>query len=186
MKLPQRDARLSGVKLIIETPPREEQLAFNRARWAEVLADESLAEFPGRVETNGFGNILMMPLPSGSHSHRTMKIQLELLRRLGGMALPECPVSTMDGVRAADVGWYSEDRFHLVEGQQAFEIAPEICVEVLSPSNREAEMNLKKELYFEAGAVEVWFCGEDGSITFHSPSGPLPESARCLGFPAVI
>ena len=37
--------------------------------------------------------------------------------------------------------------------------APEICIEVLSLSNSPAEMNEKRDLYFEAGAHEVWICG---------------------------
>ena len=102
------------------------------------------------------------------------------------MALPKRPVSTMDGVRAADVDWYSEERFRLLEGQVAFETAPEICVEVLSPSNRQSEMNLKKELYFDAGAQEVWFCAEDGELTFFAPGGPVLQSGRCPDFPQRI
>lgn len=116
------------MQLVIEIPAREEQIAFNRKRWAEILDDETLENWPGRVESNAFGNIIMMPPASGEHSYRQMTIQVELLKRLGGLALPECPVSTLDGVRTADVGWYSDQRFARVKGQIAFEIAPEICV----------------------------------------------------------
>ena len=48
------------------------------------------------------------------------------------------------------------------------ERAPEICVEVLSPSNSEPEMNEKRALYFEAGAHEVWICDLDGKMEFHT------------------
>lgn len=89
-----------------------------------------------RIETNALGQILMGPPPAGDHSHRTLRIQKRRTELIGGLALPECPVSTIDGVRGADVGWYSEERFAQVEGQLVFETAPEICVEVLSPGIR--------------------------------------------------
>jgi len=93
------------MQLLIELPPRAEQIAFNRKRWAEILDDHSLAGFPGKIESNAFGTVLMGPPASGDHSRLTRVVQRELESRLGGLALPECPVSTIDGVRAADVGW---------------------------------------------------------------------------------
>ena len=88
------------MQLVIELPSREEQLAFNRRRWAEVAADPTLAALPYKIETNAHGNILMMPPASGGHSYRQSRIQRALEDTLGGFALPECPVSTIDGVRA--------------------------------------------------------------------------------------
>jgi hypothetical protein len=32
-----------------------------------------------------------------------------------------------------------------------------------------AEMNEKRDLYFEAGAQEVWLCGLDGKMEFYTP-----------------
>jgi len=171
---------------LLEPPTRAEQMAFNRRRWAEIVADPSLAALPGKVECNAFGNVIMMPPASGDHSRKQLAIQLALMKRLGGFALPECPVSTLDGVRAADVGWYSEERFAEVEGQIAFETAPEICVEILSPSNSEREMAAKSRLYFDSGALEVWLCDADGRLRFFAPEGPLPQSRHCPGFPAQV
>jgi Uma2 family endonuclease len=174
------------MQLLIELPSRAEQIAFNRRRWEEICRDPLLSNFPGKVESNAFGNVIMMPPAAGEHSHRTLKIQMALHSRLGGLALPECPVSTIDGVRAADVGWYSEERFEHVRGQIAFEIAPEICVEVLSPDNSEGEMAAKRNLYLEAGAVEVWYCELDGRMRFFNAAGEIAQSALCDGFPATI
>ena len=58
-----------------------------------------------------------------------------LQKLLGRQPLSECPISTIDGVQAIDVGWYTGERFRQVRHQQAFERAPEICVEVISPGN---------------------------------------------------
>ena len=177
------------MQLVIELPPREEQLAFNRRRWEELCADPMVAGLPGKVETNAHGQILMMPPASGSHSFRQRTISRHLEALLGGYALPECPVSTLDGVRAADVGWYSEARFAQVRDQIAFELAPEICVEVLSPSNSSREIAAKRTLYFDAGALEVWTCDEDGEMRFFhavDPDRPAPQSQICPAFPAAV
>ena len=175
------------MQLVIELPPRDEQIAFNRERWQELCNDPELAKWPGRIETNAHGNILMSPPPSGIHSSRQGEITFLLRKMLGGRALPECPISTIDGVRSADVGWFSDARFALVDSQTAFEQAPEICVEILSPSNTRSEMREKCQLYFEAGADEVWLCSTEGLITFHtSPDTISPSSLLCPEFPTRI
>jgi Uma2 family endonuclease len=174
------------MRLIIELPAREEQIAFNRRRWTELMMDRSLADLPNKIETNAYGQILMNPPPTGDHSYRQGEITHHLRRLLDGFALPECPISTIDGVKAADVGWYSDSRFESVRGQDAFETAAEICVEVLSPSNTRPEMNQKRELYFEAGALEVWFCTADGDMEFYEAEQPDKSQATsviCPEFP---
>lgn len=160
------------MKLVLELPPREELLRQNRLRWSQLVADPALADLPFRVETNRDGVLLMTPPPSGDHSDRQSRILIRLDKELIGRALPECPVSTIDGVRAADVAWYSHERFDAVKGQIAFELAPEICVEVISPSNTDSEMASKKQLYFEAGAEEVWYCRKNGRMEFYCRENP--------------
>lgn len=75
-------------------------------------------------------------------------------------------------MKVVDVGWYSDARFAQVENRIAFEIAPEICVEVRSPCNTNAEMQIKRQLYFEAGAEEVWLCELDGAMRFYLSDFP--------------
>jgi len=175
--------------ITIELPIRSSYHDFNRNRWEEILRDPELAKFAGKVETNRHGHILMMPPASGRHSQRQGEILFTLQTHLGGKALPECPVSTCNGVRSADVGWFSKVRFERVAGQTVFEEAPEICVEVLSPSNTPDEMEEKKNLYFAAGAEEVWLCSEEGSLTFFSqadPENPQETSSLYPDFPEEI
>lgn len=185
------------MQLLIELPSREEQIAFNRKRWEEILADPELAQLPGKIECNAFGTVLVISPASGDHSRITRIIQRELENRLGGLALPECPVSTIDGVRAADVGWYSEARFERVRGQIAFEIAPEICVDVSAKSQRRGDNPVARiagaalakhtqNLYFEAGATEVWLCGLDGVMRFVTKDGRETNSSLCPHFPRAV
>ncbi len=162
---------------------------FNLERWTEIMANEELARFQGKVESYRHGQILMMPPASGVHSTRQSRIFRIFLEQLGGEPLAECPVSTMNGVRAVDVGWYSHERFAEVRDQMVFQRAPEVCVEVRSPSNTDREMNEKKVLYFEAGAEEVWMCSEEGDMEFFGKSDPghrLERSTISPDFPLRI
>ena len=103
-----------------------------------------------------------------------------------GRVLTECPISTADGVKAADVAWASPERIRELGEQVFFSKAPEICVEVISPSNTHAEIHEKMALYFDAGAREVWLCAESGAMTFFAATRstqPMRASRICSEFP---
>lgn len=171
--------------VVIELPPQREQIAFHQRRWEQLLSDPEIERLDGRVETNRFGQIVMSPFASGWHGRQQMKIGILLDRLLGGESVSECPIITSDGVRLADVGWYSSDRFARVRGESAFSAAPEICVEILSPSNTAIEMEVKRRLYHEAGCLEFWTCDGEGEMAFiDASSGEVSEkSAMCPEFP---
>jgi Uma2 family endonuclease len=171
--------------VIIELPPHQAQTEFNLRRWAEVLADPDLAKVPGRVETDRYGKIVMSPPPAPNHGNLLAEI-VYLLRQLlpRGRTISECPISTADGVKGADVAWASIERWRELAGGTCFTRAPEICVEVLSPRNSEAEIREKTALYFDAGAREVWVCGTFGAMSFFAPGGvELDRSGLCPKFP---
>jgi Uma2 family endonuclease len=67
-------------------------------------------------------------------------------------------------------------------------IAPEICVEVLSPSNLRSEIAEKKRLSFEAGAEAVWICDLEGRLFVYLASDPeVAERSRlCPSCPEKI
>ena len=101
-----------------------------------------------------------------------------------GEVIPECPISTADGVRGVDVAWVSPQRWNDLGNRACFTEAPELCVEVISPSNSEEEINEKMCRYFDAGAQEVWICGAFGKIDFFGRgSKSLNRSALCPEFP---
>jgi Uma2 family endonuclease len=162
---------------------------LNLRRWAELVADRQLARFEGRIETDRHGHIILSPPPAPSHGSFQSEIAY-LLRTLmrGGRVLTECPISTADGVKAADVAWASPDCMRELGNRVCFPRAPEVCVEVLSPSNTDAEIEEKMKLYFDAGAKEVWVCSEAGAMKFSG--GPaanlLPGSQLCPDFPKAI
>jgi len=175
--------------LTIELPPQQTQTEFNTRRWAELLADPKLARLEERVETNRFGQIIMSPPPSahhGSYQFRIGALLDQLMHR--GRVLTECPISTADGVKAADVAWASSERLEQLGTRACFPHAPEICVEVLSPGNTEAEVREKTALFFDAGAKEVWHCMDAGAMRFfHAREKEQMTSSRvCPEFPGQI
>ena len=65
-------------------------------------------------------------------------------------------------------------------------IAPEVCVEVLSHTNTVDEIDTKKVLYFECGALEVWVCDQQGQLQFFDHQGERNASALFPAMPKVI
>jgi len=186
---PLRLCSLLAMALVVELPEQKSQLAFNRARWEEVCADPDLARHRGMVETNRFGQVIMSPPPKKNHGQRQMAIGQSLGELLpDGYVTSESPISTSDGVKGADVTWASDER-EAQNPESIYEVAPEICVEVLSPSNSEQEIAEKRALYFDAGAEEVWICGTDAKMRFFAkahPSIALANSLICPAFPDEI
>jgi Uma2 family endonuclease len=175
--------------LTIELPSQKAQTAFNLQRWAELLPDRELAKVEGRIETDRHGHIIMSAPAAPSHGGYQLEIGA-LLRELlpQGRVFTECPISTADGVKAADVAWASAQCLRELGNRACFPRSPEICVEVLSPGNTRAEMNEKMALYFDAGAKEVWMCDKSGRMTFlvGSADSPSATSALCPKFPARV
>lgn len=181
-------AYLPSVPITIELPDRASHTRFNLERWNEILANPELARLPNRIETDRHGHILMTPPPAFRHSRRQDHI-IGLLHSLmtQGQTLPECPLSTADGVKAIDVAWLEQGRPEIHEEPVVLTRAPEICVEILSPSNTSAEINEKRALYFDAGAREVWICNINGSFRFFtSPDHQQSSSILCPDFPEAI
>ncbi len=175
--------------MTLELRAPQAQLAFNLRRWAQLLADKELARVEGRIETDRHGHIIMTPPPPPSHGSFQAEIAF-LLRTLltGGRVLTECPISTADGVKVADVAWASSAQIRDLGVQLCFREAPTVCVEVLSPSNTEPEIQEKTALYFDVGATEVWLCDRNGKMSFlvRGVEGALEQSKLCPGFPKRI
>jgi Uma2 family endonuclease len=175
--------------LTIELPPQQEQTGLNLRRWAELCADAELAKYAGKVETDRFGNIVMMPPAAPFHGgfQATIAGLLQDLIPRGGVVV-ECAISTADGVKAADVAWASPQRIKQLGNYSCFPKAPEICVEVISPRNTKAEITGKTALYFDAGAKEVWICAASGAMKFFAPGAtePMENSKLCPKFPRQI
>ena len=154
--------------------------------WLEVCEDKRLQNLPYKIELNRWGKIEMSP-----HRREHSLFQGEiayLLRNLlpHGVVLSECAIETTENVKVADVAWASRQRWESMADRVSCSIAPEICVEILLDAYTTEEMDRKKELYFQAGAVESWLCDESGRVRFFNQSGELLGSNLCPAFPHKI
>ena len=136
--------------------------------WADVLANPHLQNLPFKIELNRWGRIEMSPA-SNRHGMVQVDIAAELRQRTGGRVIVECSVQTLDGVRVADVAWVSDERLQRFGDNTPFPGAPELCVEIMSPTNTWAEMHYKASLYLQAGATQVWIQTLDGQRTVIQP-----------------
>jgi len=72
-----------------------------------------------------------------------------------------------DTVRGPDVSFYSKKRVPLGRRIVKYaDVSPDLCVEVVSPSNTKRELRDKTKEYFAAGVKLVWIVDpEDRSVT---------------------
>jgi Uma2 family endonuclease len=156
--------------------------------WKQICADPVVAELPYKVESDQWGNIVMSPPPGMDHSRQQSKIAVLLNQLLpGGEGLTEFPLRTSKGVKGIDAVWISDERLARQLGpSDVASIAPEICIEVISPSNKRGEIEEKKSLYFERGALECWTCDRKGRMAFFKKSGPIARSELCPDFPTEL
>lgn len=144
-------------------------------QWSEVLADQTLQNLPYKIELDRYGNIVMSPA-SNRHG-RLQGVLFALLDRLAhGRALLETSIATPEGVKVADVAWCSDSFYQRHGYETPYSAAPEICVEVRSPSNSDEEMRLKTALYLAAGAQEVWVVQESGEVRYFGAEGERSAS----------
>jgi Uma2 family endonuclease len=117
---------------------------------------------------------------------RYRRVQQRKLSHAKGLGLSKSSIDTSAGVKVPDVVWASRaftERYGL---GSPFPKAPEICVEIVSPSNSETEIQEKSNLYFEQGAHEVWLCNLEGQMRFLTPDGELERSAMVADFPTKL
>lgn len=158
-------------------------------QWAAMCEDPALDALPYKIETDRHGKIIMSPASSW---HGDFQFQIgHLLKQLmpPGRVLMEVGILTSNGIKVPDAAWSSLERFRPHRRAYCQPVAPEICVEVASPSNSTREMQMKKRLYFDAGASEVWFCNKNGGMTFFSSDDgklAIPRSKPCPDFPLSV
>jgi len=152
-------------------------------QWKEVCEHQSLQNLPFKIELNEKGQILMSPVKV---YHSAIQGKISRLLPGIGIVLPECAIKTEKGTKVADIAWCSEERFKIIEHEAECSIAPEICVEVLSSSNTEDEMEEKRVLYISAGATEFWICNEKGDIIFFDAKGRIERSKLVPNFPTKV
>ena len=146
---------------VIESPLSSEELAM---RYRALCDDPLYANVPGKIEVDLWGRLLMSPPASSYHSALQGRLS-QRLAVLGGEMFVELGVVTPAGVFVPDVAWASSGFMRLHAFETPYTKAPELCIEVVSPSNSVRELEEKRSAYLAAGAEEVWII--------------YPQSKRC-------
>jgi hypothetical protein len=135
-------------------------------------------------ETDGKGQIIMNPPIGLVHAKRVERIGASMRSALPGWQVwGEVGLHTADGVKAPDLLAAAPGFVESVDSRGFLLAAPEICVEVMSPSNSWEEMRHKTLLYLAAGAREVWVCDQDGDLHFFDGSGEKQTSSLVPSIP---
>ena len=144
--------------------------------WASVINNPLLRDLPFKIELNKWGKILMSPA-SNNHGRLQYEVGKRIDRHKGsGKVIMECSIQTGDGVKVADVAWASDAFIAEFGYSTPYMKAPEICVEITSPSNSKGEIEEEVQLYLAKGAQEVWVVNENGETAYYTHEGELPES----------
>jgi Uma2 family endonuclease len=165
--------RMGETQELIESPLSTDELAV---RYRAMSEDPCFANVPGKLELDNWGRILMTP-PSFYHGVIAGRLVRRLAAALGGEAVTDATIATPSGVFLPDVAWASPQFMSQHGSQFAVTRAPEICVEVVSPSNSVRELNEKRDVYLAAGAQEVWIVyPQSKRVEFYGVHGQLPRS----------
>ncbi|MBS1874596.1 MAG: Uma2 family endonuclease [Acidobacteria bacterium] len=106
------------------------------------------------------GELIDVSFPPKLHHEICRALFLALYRLIGslGYAGTELPFRPTQDYNewAADVGWVINDRWTAVGGRQCLIGAPDLVIEVLSPSNTAMEMLDREEICLRNGAKQFW------------------------------
>lgn len=149
--------------------------------WSEVIDNPLLKDLPFKIELNRFGKLLMSPA-SNKHGIAQSRIGALLTNKHpNGVTISECSIQTPEGTKVADVAWASNTFIEEWGTVTPFPRAPELCVEIVSPSNSREEMQIKTALYLEAGAEEVWIVYIDSHLEIFTAAGQVNNTAFSEG-----
>jgi Uma2 family endonuclease len=133
-----------------------------------------------------YGRLPLTPAPTVRHQFVVMALGRflhELAQHQGGYALasPVDMVLAEHSIVQPDVIYVGRERAGIL--RRRVEGAPELVIEVLSPTTARRDLGEKIRLYSEAGVVEYWIVDPEGeTFTFlvNTPTGfrvRLPEGA---------
>ncbi len=107
------------------------------------------------------GQIIYMPSPIPLHQKLSMRLSSRLFNHVDTHKLGEIFTAPMDVVFnpidtfQPDIFFLSNERLSLI-GDKKIEGAPDLVVEILSPSNNPKEMGYKKVIYEMSNVKEYW------------------------------
>ncbi len=171
-------SHMNEVHELIEAPLSREELAL---RYRALCDDPCYANVPGKIELDVWGRLVMSP---PSYYHGVVQGRLcRILAALGSETSVETPIATATGLFIADVAWSSPQFLSARRGETPLMSAPELCIEVVSPSNSVKELQEKITAYIAAGAQEAWIVyPQSKRCEFYGKQGLLERSGFDVDF----
>jgi Uma2 family endonuclease len=127
-----------------------------------MTAAEFLALPPDHVRNElVHGEVVLSPSPNFDHGYTVIEL-IGLLgpyiksNRLGQLFTDLDSYFSPDDVRRPDLLFFVTSRLHVLSGTKKPEAPPDLCVEVLSPSNAGYDRTDKFDLYQSAGVPFYW------------------------------
>ena len=137
--------------------------------WTEFAEDD---QSPDYYELTEHGELVLSHKPTNRHQWICGEITFQLRTQLGGKASMDVAVQTTTaGIRVPDVVWIPDTMSQNQIAHQEPLLAPPLVVEVLSPGNRQPEMNHKIQGYLNSGIKEVVVIGLTGAIDYYHQDG---------------
>ncbi|HLC16333.1 MAG TPA: Uma2 family endonuclease [Thermodesulfovibrionia bacterium] len=136
------------------------------------------------------GKLVMSPSPVTFHQRISRRIEFELVKFVEDRGLGEVFYAPID-VCLSDIDTYQPDIIFIAKergyiiGQKNIEGAPDLVIEILSPSTECYDLRDKKAVYEKKGVKEYWIVDpSDKCIEVYENSGygfKLIEKACCDG-----
>ena len=159
-----------------------ERMALSQITWQDV---QQLPDDGHRHEAIE-GELHVTPVPSIRHQRVSQKLEQELLRLLeapGHGVVIDAPVgvefpSTGEGVQP-DIVFVSSARTHII-ADAAIRGAPDLVVEILSPTTERRDRGVKRKLYERLGVFEYWIVDLETETVEVWTFGARPSEAPAL------
>jgi len=138
------------------------------------------------------GELIMSPSPTLLHQRILRRIFLNLdsfvaSKKNGEVFFAPLDVTLSDfDVYQPDILFIRKERLHLLKGER-LSIAPDLVIEILSPSNAYYDLTRKKAIYCEYGVEEYWIVDpEQETIEILIKDGEYYRTEALLRKPALL
>lgn len=107
------------------------------------------------------GELIMVPSPTFEHQDISVRLEFalyEFVRKHKLGTVLDAPLDVVlddENVVQPDIIFISKARSHIIH-KEAIKGAPDLVIEILSPSTSERDRTVKKKLYARAGVTEYW------------------------------
>jgi Uma2 family endonuclease len=128
-----------------------------------LMTVEQYRQLPPREDVTQelhWGQVVTLTRPKMRHAKLQSRLVRLLRPRAGHLGVVESEVAFRAlpeyDLRGADVAFVSQQRWDETPDDDNLQGSPELVVEILSPSNTQAEMRDKSALYLSTGTQQFW------------------------------